>query len=709
MADPRTWSDRPISGAAEDDFERSGYATRAADLIVASRSPGQSTVFGMIGPWGSGKTSLIEMIVERLREHHGEWQVARFTPWSSGDVNGLLSEFYASLTAALPRDHRRAVRKSLSVLLQIAAPAATLVPLAGTTAAGAIDATGRALARSVPWDEAFQKAAVRLQAANVPLLVIADDVDRLQADELAALLKVVRLLGRFPGVQYLLAYDEQTLGQTLSASWGVEDDGRTAGQFMEKIVQYPLTVPPLLDHQLLERLDKGIDQTMRQAGREVKDFRRLSNLTDLLPALLSTPRAVDRFLAQLRHHVVLIDAGEINDEDVILLELVRTSFPRLHAALPRWKTRLIQGKSGELDHSSSEMRWKPVSWDLLLQAVPAGQAERARRLLAELFPHFSTDEYRLTDEGGERRACDEHYFDRYFAMSILSNDVSDAALLESMAKAKEGSGESLRAVLLGQNDFKATLAITKLARMANFEAPGERLAALAVLSAIVDGLDDGLRILSVSERSRMITWMASIIIRLESHVPDSSIVHGLSRASLVSQLQVWMEVAQRIETEIDQPAWLNLVSETMIESAVDAFLTHLDAQDEAPLDEPASFYASSVIKLGGAARLRKKVSRAIGDGDVTLEDLAARLISKRWVVGADAPPTLKYFDRGEWAALAPGDDDPWYRRPIEEVDPEDMSWESRRRFARGRVRPHGGDVVGPVAGTHERDEDAVDA
>ncbi len=41
--------------------------------------------------------------------------------------------------------------------------------------------------------------------------MILDDLDRLTAEELMQVFKLVRLVGRLPYVYYLLGYDEQTL------------------------------------------------------------------------------------------------------------------------------------------------------------------------------------------------------------------------------------------------------------------------------------------------------------------------------------------------------------------------------------------------------------------------------------------------------------------------------------------------------------------
>jgi len=96
-----TWTDEALRTGEHDALGRLPYARRAAELIHTTHSFESSAVFGLSGPWGSGKTSLVNMIVEELQREHPKWAVARFTPWATSDVSGLLAEFYSSLAEAL--------------------------------------------------------------------------------------------------------------------------------------------------------------------------------------------------------------------------------------------------------------------------------------------------------------------------------------------------------------------------------------------------------------------------------------------------------------------------------------------------------------------------------------------------------------------------------------------------------------------------------
>lgn len=343
------WSDEPIVSEDEYDLGRVPYAAQAARLITESDPSRSSIVFGLTGAWGSGKTSMLNMIQEEIEKTCPAWQIARFAPWATSDLDGLLGDFYASLSAALPPNKARRLRKSLGSLAQVAAPAAKAIPWVGASVATATKMAGEALVKQEPWDKAFRRAEQELLAPETPILLIADDIDRLQSAELLGLLKVVRLLGRFKGVHYLLAYDEATLFQTLSESDLIGGESDAAARFLEKIVHYPFVVPPLLETQLIDRLDAGIDKAVADTGRRPLASERLGVLRKVYLSQLSTPRAIDRYLAQLRHHLPLVNQNEINDEDVVILTLLRTAFPVLYARLPQWRDELIAGHTDELE------------------------------------------------------------------------------------------------------------------------------------------------------------------------------------------------------------------------------------------------------------------------------------------------------------------------------------------------------------------------
>ena len=364
-----------------------------------------------------------------------------------------------------------------------------------------------------------------------------------------------------------------------------------------------------------------------QGGQHLGDP---EDVLDILPTLLPTPRAIDRLLAQLRYYLVLLDPAEIDDEDVILLSIVRASFPQVYDSLPRWRSRLLSGHSGELA-PGADLRLKPAEWGPLLQSVPDRVRAGAERLLGELFPRTLAQGQRSGDEEGSRRICHEEYFDRYFAMSILPRDLPDAEVADAVRAAVDGRGDALAALVTDPDRSRAGLAVSK-ARRVDGGTSEQRLTLLSTLSEIVDEVDDD-RHVFVSGRDQVISWMAGIVQGLNPGLAASLIDDALSSALVITRLRVWGEVVQHLGRWPRRPAWMHEVSRSMIRLAVDGFSANLGAGDGAPADDPAAYYAHCAVQFGGADDLRAAVGETASAG-ATLGDLAARLVSTRTVMGA---------------------------------------------------------------------------
>jgi hypothetical protein len=122
----RAFSDSPISSDSEDALQFRDYADTLADLI---ENPETSTplTLAITAAWGSGKTSLANLIARRL----ADWPVLRgedehvvcwFRAWIHDDAPHLGAAFAADVAKSVNR-HRRLVRRLISPL-----PAAMLSP-----------------------------------------------------------------------------------------------------------------------------------------------------------------------------------------------------------------------------------------------------------------------------------------------------------------------------------------------------------------------------------------------------------------------------------------------------------------------------------------------------------------------------------------------------------------------------------------------------
>ena len=156
---------------------------------------------------------------------------------------------------------------------------------------------------------------------------------------------------------------------------------------MEKIVQYPLSIPPLLTSQIVRMLDVGLTEILTQKRVETSfDKQRFGDIIlKTMPSQLATPRAVDRFLAQVREQIRAHDLNEVNDVDLILATFLRVQFPDVFAKLQSRKADLTKLASS---YGGFEARKeKQADWDDLLTILEREEDRRdAMSVLGALFP-----------------------------------------------------------------------------------------------------------------------------------------------------------------------------------------------------------------------------------------------------------------------------------------------------------------------------------
>jgi predicted KAP-like P-loop ATPase len=94
-------SDQPISSKSEDRFDRWPFAQRVADTL-GKRNDRGSLVVGIYGQWGDGKTSVLRMMEEALKDVD-DIVVVKFNPWYFRSEGQLIDGFFHSVADALDK------------------------------------------------------------------------------------------------------------------------------------------------------------------------------------------------------------------------------------------------------------------------------------------------------------------------------------------------------------------------------------------------------------------------------------------------------------------------------------------------------------------------------------------------------------------------------------------------------------------------------
>ena len=90
--------DLPITTASEDILNRGSFADSLAQTLLQSYFS-SSFAIGLYGEWGSGKTSLLNMVFEKVEKANADTIIIKFNPWLCSDPKQLISQFFKQLVA----------------------------------------------------------------------------------------------------------------------------------------------------------------------------------------------------------------------------------------------------------------------------------------------------------------------------------------------------------------------------------------------------------------------------------------------------------------------------------------------------------------------------------------------------------------------------------------------------------------------------------
>ncbi|MFJ6531491.1 P-loop NTPase fold protein [Microbacterium sp. NPDC091662] len=465
------WSDAPLDVDADDSLGRSSFVATVVRRIQLATADDPSTVFGLVGAWGSGKTSILKRIRIGLAD---DWIVADFTPWSSGDAASMSLEFVTTLIDALGLELKGAKGRKLLGYAAYAAPLLGAIPLVGAGVKGSADQVLKQLASRPPWHKQFDELSAQIQELGKRVLIVVDDVDRLGGDELLTLLKVLRLLGRFRGVHYLIAYDQDTVEDLLRSTGSV---GRSAS-FMEKIVQYPFETPPIPRAVATRLVRESIEALLAETDLQLDEgsLHRASSLINIVGPMIETPRTLGRFRQHLLAFGPHVVEGQLDLLDYVAVTWLRLSAHGVWAKLGQWHELLRTGSRPTGILESEEVT--EAEWELSVsQADPSANVRGTTSLLAVMFPGVKTRGYESYVEH-PRSIADRTYFGRYMLLAIPEDDVSDELIADVIyERGGPSRAAELSVIIDGPNDDLADLAISRYEALRSADrSPSLRLA-----------------------------------------------------------------------------------------------------------------------------------------------------------------------------------------------------------------------------------------
>lgn len=321
----QTGHDAPVTERSEDFYDRWPIA-KSISHIIATAPQQWSTRIGLFGPWGDGKTSVLNFVEQQQRDAGNI--VIRYAPWGATTPDEVWKDFGKALIAGLKRHGVK-----LSPWAQTVHWVKTIGPTnikSGVTAAGKLaEASGHAPGAAAGATVASSLIGKKLtftsedmrrliqQLGTRRVVVFIDDLDRTDASVVPKLLLVLRELLDFAQFAFVIAFDRKIVATALES--GNQSWGKSGESFLDKVIDFRIDLPkPTADQ--VRRL--GLDQFGKLCPFVPKEA--VEAVATLLPTNPRKLKLLARMIASTKREVDRHEGDELDWRVILLLALVRT-------------------------------------------------------------------------------------------------------------------------------------------------------------------------------------------------------------------------------------------------------------------------------------------------------------------------------------------------------------------------------------------------
>lgn len=312
------FQDKPIDTLDEDGLAYNALAQRIASSIIQNTWE-ESFSIGIAGSWGAGKSSMLHLIKNCLKNRN-DIIVIEFSPRQSATLHDIQKDFLSQLSDSLSHFHSGAQRVAQKYMQSLGALPDSLWAARVFGTISDVEITKRRDGLKAIIKEIGKK-----------IVVLVDDFDRLSGEEIQEVLKLIDKNAAFPKTFFVTAYDKKQTNQVISAYLGQTDNKGSkekvdyTDKYFNLEVSLPLRRQSNYVRVLRQNLYALVDGGVVSCTKEDID-KALPRVYPFISSCLSTIRDTKRYcnlvalaLPQIENNVLL--------GDFLLVTLIRYKYP----------------------------------------------------------------------------------------------------------------------------------------------------------------------------------------------------------------------------------------------------------------------------------------------------------------------------------------------------------------------------------------------
>jgi len=203
-----------------------------------------SFTIGILGGWGSGKTSFINQLLFEIKELNKESIIIKFNAFQNMDEKSIIRDFFLNITKAV-RKYNAELSSDFEEYLKYILDQKQTNQFNPFYKAIKLFTDDRVSCAS----DQYEKINKALKRMNRQMIISIDDLDRYTYNEIIEVLKIIRNTANFHNTVYLLACDKQYITNALK-----KEPSYNQNEFIQKFIQFEYLLKPINQIELTTEL-----------------------------------------------------------------------------------------------------------------------------------------------------------------------------------------------------------------------------------------------------------------------------------------------------------------------------------------------------------------------------------------------------------------------------------------------------------------------
>ncbi|WP_158642865.1 KAP family P-loop NTPase fold protein [Mucilaginibacter ginsenosidivorax] len=298
------------------------YVQSLATRVEQSR-PEKAIAIGINGRWGSGKTSFFDLLKRKMVT--SPIIVIDFNPWNSLSPNAIIKDFFDTVQRAT-RPYHSQLPKLLDTYTD------KLISLHSEGWGKFAKELKSVILPEQSLNDLYDQINKEIKAIDRKIIIYIDDLDRLDKEEIAEVIRLIRNTASFSNTFFIVAYDRDYVLTAIKAM-----NAFNHNHFLEKIFQIEVNLPyfdPAIIQRKLADLLKAYYSEDYHENIEKEIVGTPSAYPNYFEGWIETLRDVTRLSNGIKLNLDML-LTEVVFSEFVRLEILRLKYPSVYEAFYR--------------------------------------------------------------------------------------------------------------------------------------------------------------------------------------------------------------------------------------------------------------------------------------------------------------------------------------------------------------------------------------